>query len=152
MIVQKGDKVSLDFELRNQLGEKVNLNEIKGKILFASHPLAFTSVCTDQMRDLENNFDEFEKYGVTAIGLSVDPHPSKGVWAHAIGVKKTTLVSDFNPKGALAQELGIYIEKAGISARANVLVEDGVVLWSKEYEKSQRPDIEEVLEVIRNLD
>ncbi len=151
MIVKKGDKVNLDYELRDQNSEKVNLSEVEGKILLSYHPLAFTSVCTDQMRDLEIYHDELEKRGVKAFGMSVDAHPSKAVWGLSIGVKKTPLLADFNPKGAVAKELGIYIEKAGISARANVLIENGVVIWSKEYDKPERPDMKEVLEAIDNL-
>lgn len=151
MIVQKGDKVNLDYELRDQHGEKIKLGQVEGKILLSFHPLAFTSVCTDQMRDLEIYHDELEKRGVKAFGMSVDAHPSKAVWGQAIGIKETPLLADFNPKGAVAKELGIYIDKAGISARANVLLENGVVLWSKEYDKPQRPPMKEVLEAIDNL-
>lgn len=149
-IIEKGAKVNLP-ELRDQSGKNVDLSKVKGKLLFAFHPLAFTSVCTDQMRDLEINYDRFIEKGVTPYGVSVDAHPSKAVWASAIGVKKTKLLADFNPKGALAEEFGIYIDKAGISARAVVIVEDGVVLWSKEYDKPQRPDVEEIFEAIENL-
>ena len=118
----------------------------------AFHPLAFTSVCNDQMRDLENEYDEFTKRGITPLGISVDAHPSKGVWADTLALEKLTILSDFNPKGEVAKDLGVYIEKAGISGRAVVLVdEDGTVLWSKEYEKSQRPDVKEILEAIDNL-
>lgn len=151
MIVQKGDKVNLDYKLRDQHGENVDLSKVEGKILLSFHPLAFTSVCTDQMRDLEIYHDELEKRGIKAFGLSVDAHPSKAVWGQSIGIKETPLLADFNPKGELAKELGIYIDKAGISGRANILIENGVVLWSKEYEKSQRPCMKEVLESIDNL-
>lgn len=149
-IVEKGTKVNLPI-LRDQNGEKIDLSKEKGKLLFGFHPLAFTSVCTDQMRDLENNYDRFLEKGVKPFGVSVDAHPSKGVWAKSIGVKNVPLLSDFNPKGELAKEFGIYIDKAGISARATVIVEDGVVLWSKEYEKPQRPDIEEIFNAIESL-
>lgn len=149
-IVEKGTKVNLP-DLRDQYGEKLELSKENGKLLFAFHPLAFTSVCTDQMRDLELNYDRFVEKGVKPYGVSVDAHPSKAVWATAIGVKKTPLLADFNPKGALAEEFGIYVDKAGISSRAVVIVEDGVVVWSKEYEKPQRPDVEEIFEVIDKL-
>lgn len=103
------------------------------------------------MRDLELAYDEFQKRGVTPLGLSVDPHPSKNVWATVLSLKKLRLLSDFNPIGEVARDLGIFVDKAGISSRANILVEDGVVLWSKEYDKPQRPDVNEVLEAIDNL-
>ena len=148
--VKKGDIVK-DFELRDQNGEKINSKDIKGKILLAFHPLAFTSVCTDQMRDIENNYEDFTKRDVTPFGVSVDAHPSKGVWAKSIALKNLKILSDFNPKGELAKELGIYIEEAGISGRASILIEDGKVLWAKKYDNSERPDVEEILNAIDEL-
>lgn len=137
-IADKGYKMKA-FELRDQRGEKISSKDIRGKILLAFHPLAFTGVCNDQMRDLENEYDEFIKRGVRPFGISVDAHPSKGVWADSLALKNLTMLSDFNPKGEVAKDLGVYIEEAGISGRAVVLVdEDRTVLWSKEYEKSQR--------------
>lgn len=148
--VKKGDTVK-DFELRDQNGEKINSKDVKGKILLAFHPLAFTSVCTDQMRDIENNYEEFTKRGVTPFGVSVDAHPSKGVWAKSIALKNLKILADFNPKGELAKELGIYIEEAGISGRASILIEDGKVLWAKKYDNPERPDIDEILNAIDEL-
>lgn len=149
-IVNKGHKIK-DITLRNHHGEKVNLGELKGKVLLAFHPLAFTGVCTDQMRDLESRYEDFEKLGVTPIGVSVDAHPSKAVWAQSLGLKNLELLSDFNPIGDLAKDLGIFMDKAGISSRAVFLIENGEVLWSKEYDKPQRPDVDEILDSIKNL-
>ncbi|MDO5301310.1 MAG: redoxin domain-containing protein [Tissierellia bacterium] len=143
-ILQKGGQVP-EFTLRDQHGEKISSKDIKGKILLSFHPLAFTSVCTDQMRDLENNYDRFLEKGVTPIGLSVDPYPAKGVWAQSIGLSKLSILADFHPKGALAEACGVYIDKAGISGRAALLIEDGKVLWSKEYGQGERPDVEEII-------
>ena len=43
-----------DFTLEDQHGNKVSLSDFKGrKVLLSWHPLAWTSVCTDQMRALE---------------------------------------------------------------------------------------------------
>ena len=42
-----------DFSLEDQNGNKVTLSQFKGKkVLLSWHPLAWTSVCTDQMRAL----------------------------------------------------------------------------------------------------
>lgn len=149
-IVKKGDKVEL-FELRDQDGEKLDLSMIEGKILLSFHPLAFTSVCTDQMRDLDTHFQDFEKRGVEPFGISVDAHPSKGVWAMSIGLKNLKILADFNPKGQLAKNCGVYTEEAGISGRAVVILEDGQVIWSKEYETKEKPDVDEILKAIDEI-
>lgn len=144
MIAKKGDKAP-EFELRNQHGDKVSSKDIKGKILLGFHPLAFTSICTAQMQDLDFNYDRIKEKGVTPLGVSVDAHPSKNVWASSIGLKNLEILADFNPKGDLAKKLGIYVEKAGISSRAVVLMDQDKILWSHEYEQSERPDIEEII-------
>ncbi|MDD7363206.1 MAG: redoxin domain-containing protein [Peptoniphilus sp.] len=144
-ILQKGDKAP-EFELRTQTGEKINSKDIEGKILLAFHPLAFTAVCGDQMRDLERNYERLKEKGITPFGVSVDAHPSKGVWAKALDISDLTLLSDFNPKGELAKACGVYVEEAGISGRAVLIFEDGEVKWSKQYPDEQLPDIEEIIE------
>lgn len=143
-ILQAGDKAP-EFELQDQHGEKVNSKDIEGKILLSFHPLAFTSVCTDQMRDLSIHLEEFEKKGVTPLGVSVDSQPAKAVWAQAIGLD-SKILADFNPKGDLAKKCGVYDEENGFSKRSVLLMEDGKVLWSKEYPMAERPDIEEILD------
>lgn len=144
MIVQKGDK-AVSFNLRNQKGERVDSTEVEGRILLSFHPLAFTKVCSIQMLDLEFNFDRIKDKNVTPFGISVDAHPSKSVWADSMGISKLEVLADFNPKGELAEKLGIYVEKAGISERAVVLMDQDQIIWSKLYEKKERPDIEEII-------
>lgn len=147
-IVKQGDSAP-KFVLRDQTGEKVDSKDLKGKVLLAFHPLAFTSLCTDQMRDLENAYEDFEKLGVTPFGISVDAHPSKGVWAKSIGLGKLKILADFEPKGDLAKQCGVYIDKAGISGRAVVVYEGDAVIWSKQYEQDERPDVDEILSALR---
>ena len=67
-----------DFTLKDQNGEDVSLSDFVGKkVLLSWHPLAWTSVCTDQMRDLERNIRRFEEKNVIVLGMSVDPaHPA----------------------------------------------------------------------------
>ena len=70
-----------DFTLADNQDGQVKLSDLKGKnVLLSWHPLAWTSVCTDQMRALEANHDKFEKLNTVALGMSVDPAASKKVW------------------------------------------------------------------------
>ncbi len=139
-----------DFTLEDDLGNKVSLSDFKGKkVLLSWHPLAFTSVCTDQMRALDANHDKFQSLNTVALGLSVDPQPSKAAWGKVLSLKNTRILSDFWPHGQVAKDYGLFLEDKGISSRANVLVdENGVVVWAKEYPILQLPDVEEVLRAI----
>ena len=145
-IIQIGEKAP-DFTLKDQNGEDVALSDFKGKkVLLSWHPLAWTSVCTDQMRSLDRNADRFAGKNTVVLGFSVDPQPSKSVWARALCLKQLKILSDFNPLGAVAQAYGIFSDEHGASKRANILInETGMVIWVKKYEIRTLPDVEEVL-------
>lgn len=144
-----GDKVE-SFNLENQHGNKVSLNEFKGKkILLSFHPLAWTSICTDQMRDLERNFEKFSDLGVVALGLSVDSAPSKSAWAKALSLDKLIILSDYNPFAEVTKNFGVYESKLNASGRANFLLDENLnLIWKKNYELSELPDLQEIFQIL----
>ena len=148
-MIKIGTKVP-EFSLPDVNGKQISLKDFAGKkVLLSWHPLAWTSVCTDQMRALEANKDKFASLNTVALGMSVDPVPSKKAWGAVLCIQQTKLLSDFWPHGKLAKEMDIFLEDLGASGRANVLVnEQGEVVWAKQYAISQLPDIEEVLHAI----
>lgn len=148
-MIKIGDKIP-DFVLKNQHNKEVRLSEYKGKkVLLSFHPLAWTGVCTKQMKSLEENKAKFDALNLVAFGISVDPVPCKHAWAKDMGVKETLLLSDFWPHGGYAQKLGIFREKEGFSERANILIdEEQNMIWMKIYEIPQLPDINEILEFL----
>ncbi|ACZ18852.1 alkyl hydroperoxide reductase/ Thiol specific antioxidant/ Mal allergen [Thermanaerovibrio acidaminovorans DSM 6589] len=147
--IKVGDQVR-DFTLKDQDGNDVTLSSLRGKkVLLSFHPLAWTPICRDQMKALDDLYDRFVAKGVEPLGLSVDPIPSKKAWADSMGIRSLKLLSDFWPHGAVADSLGLFIEKHGFSGRANVLVdEEGRVQWVKVYELKTLPDFEEVLNLL----
>lgn len=142
--------IAPDFTLKNHKNEEVKLSDFRGrKVLLSWHPLAWTSVCTDQMRALDVNFTRFEQLNTVALGMSVDPVASKTAWAAVLSLRNTSLPSDFWPHGKVADDYGIFNMDNGTSERANILIdEEGKVAWVKVYPRRQLPDIEEVFRVI----
>lgn len=139
-----------DFTVKDNKKQDISLSAYKGKkVLLSWHPLAWTPVCTDQMRALETNFQNFQNLNTVPLGFSVDPVPCKEAWATAIQIKKVSLPSDFWPHGKIAQDYGIFNESKGISERANIIIdENGKVKWVKVYPSGQLPDINEVLQIL----
>ena len=138
-----------EFSLKDQYKNDINLSDLKGKkVILSWHPLAFTSVCTDQMRSLERNYDRIQEKGDTVvIGLSIDPFPAKQKWADILCIENVKIASDFFPYAEVTKAYGLFNEENGASKRANVIVdEEGNVKWVKVYEPSELPDIEEVIE------
>ncbi|MDP2846391.1 MAG: redoxin domain-containing protein, partial [Candidatus Methanoperedens sp.] len=123
-MVKTGDKAK-DFTLSDQDGKKMRLFDIKEKrVLLSFHPLAWTSVCADQMKSLEKNQGRFEKLNTIAMGVSVDSVPSKKAWAKELGIRNTRLLSDFWQHGEAAKLFGIFREKEGFSERANIIIDE----------------------------
>ena len=152
-MIKVGEQVP-DFKFQDVNGEEITKAQFEGKrVLFTLHPLAFTSVCTDQMRAFERNFDAFKEAGIDEIiGVSVDAHPSKKVWGESISVKKMILVSDFEPKAQFAKDIDLFVERMGTSGRGTfVMGKDGKVEYSKEHELTQLPDVDQILEEVKAL-
>ena len=140
-----------DFTLKDNRVQDVSLAEYRGKkVLLSWHPLAWTGVCAQQMKSLEDNLAEFEKYNTVPLGMSIDSYPSKNAWAKELGVANVKLLADFWPHGKVAQDYGLFLDDKGFSARANVLIDEaGKVVWVKVYDIPELPDIEEVLKMVR---
>lgn len=140
-----------DFVLKDNRVQDVRLSDYRGKkVLLSWHPLAWTGVCAEQMKALEANLAEFEKYNTVPLGMSIDSYPSKNAWAKELGIANLKLLADFWPHGKVAQDYGLFIEEKGFSERANVLIDEtGKVIWVKTYDIPVLPDIAEVLAKVR---
>lgn len=149
----KINSTAKDFSLDDQDETEIRLSSFKGKkVLLSFHPLAWTKVCAEQMKDLEKNLARFEELNTVALGMSVDTSPSKKAWAKELGIKNTKLLSDFWPHGKVAGLYGIFREKDGFSERANIIIdENGKVVFVKVYPIAELPDLEEIMKVLNDL-
>ena len=120
-----------DFKLRDQDGEKVTLDSLRGQTtVLVFYPLDFSPVCTDQLNVYQEVLGELEAAGVKLYGISVDSAYSHKAFQERLGIT-IPLLADFHPKGEVARKLGVYDEDRGVSARALVMIgPDGVVKWS----------------------
>jgi peroxiredoxin (alkyl hydroperoxide reductase subunit C) len=120
-----------DFKLRDQDGEEVSLADLKGQTtVLVFYPLDFSPVCTDQLSIYQELVSDFEARGVKLYGISVDSS-----FAHKAFQEKLNLtfplLADFEPKGAVAKQFGVYDDEWGSSKRALVMIDpDGLVKWA----------------------
>ncbi len=151
-MIKIGDR-SKEFSLKDHNGKDFRLSDQTGKrVLLAFHPLAWTPVCAGHMKSLEENKKAFDSLNTVAVGISVDSVPCKNAWADSLGIKNTSLLSDFWPHGGVAQGYGLFRDTEGVAKRANILVdENGKVAFVKVYETKQLPDMNEVIEAIKKL-
>jgi peroxiredoxin len=148
-VIKKGDRAK-EFTLQDQYDKEVLLSDLQEKkVLLSFHPLAWTSVCAEQMKALEAHKKEFDALNTVALGISIDTVPSKSAWAKELGIKNTMLLSDFWPHGNIAKAYGIFRETNGFSERANIVLnENHRVIFVKVYPIKELPDIEEILQVL----
>jgi peroxiredoxin len=141
------------FTLPDQNDQEFRLADFKGKrILLSFHPLAWTSVCAEQMKSLEKTRDTFESLNTVAVGVSVDTVPSKKAWANSLGIRNTRLLSDFWPHGKVARLYGIFRREDGISKRVNIVIDENqAIAFFKIYKLGQLPDIQEVVDILREM-
>jgi peroxiredoxin len=139
-----------DFNLKDQNGKVIKLSSMKGKkILLSFRPLAWTTVCHDQMMSLEAHQEKLEKLNTIALGIGVDSTPSNKAWAQSMNIKNTRILSDFWPHGEIAKAYGLFREKDGFSERANVVIDENQkVKLVKVYPTSQLPDIDEIIKFL----
>jgi peroxiredoxin len=122
-----------DFTLRDQDGEEVSLADFKDrKVLLVFYPMDFSPVCSDQLSIYQEVKPELAEKGVEVVGISVDSPYAHKAFQEKLGID-TTLLADFEPKGAVAQAYGSYLDGLGFANRTLVLVdEDGSVAWAYE--------------------
>lgn len=149
----KAGEKAPDFSLYDHNEKIFKLNDFKGKrILLSFHPLAWTGICSKQMKSLEENFKTFEELNTIAVGINIDTIPSKKAWADSLNIKNTRLLSDFWPHGKVAQIFNLFREKDGFSERANIILnEDQIVEFVRVYEIGELPNIKEIITFLREL-
>jgi peroxiredoxin len=95
---------------------------------------------------------EFQRFNAALLGVSVDNY-----WCHLAFAKdrklRFPLLSDFEPKGAVARSYGAYRQQDGISARALFVIDaDGTVRWSYLSPLDVNPGAEGILDALEALD
>ena len=143
-----------DFSLFDYNEKEFKLSDFKGKrVLLSFHPLAWTGICTKQMKSLEEHWKDLEDLNTIVVGINVDPIPSKKAWADSIGIKNIRLLSDFWPHGKVAKLYLIFREDGGFSERANIIVnEDQEIEFFRIYDIGELPDINEILTFLRGVE
>lgn len=113
-----------DFELVNQFGETVKLSDFRGEkaVVIVFYPLSFSGICTGELCELRDNIAMFKNDNVELLAISVD---SKYVQKQFAEHEKYdfSVLADFWPHGATAQEYGVFLSEAGISNRATFVVD-----------------------------
>ena len=146
MAVRTGDAAP-EFDLAVTHLERVRLSDFRGRsnVLLVFHPFAFTPVCEDEARDLQENLQSFRDANTEIVFVSCDASAARQAWKEQIGAEYV-FASDFWPHGAAAKAYGVFNEETGAPYRGTFLVDSGgTVIWSlvkerDEYREELVPD------------
>ena len=120
-----------DFTLHSTPDQTLSLTELRGQpFVLAFYPADWSPVCGDEMALFNAVLPDIQELGARMIGISVD-----GVWCHSAFAKARNLhfplLADFEPKGRVARQFGVYREADGIAERALFVIDDeGTIAWS----------------------
>jgi peroxiredoxin len=131
MAVRTGDAAP-EFDLEVTHAERVRLSDFhsRSNVLLVFHPFAFTQVCEDEARDLQENLQSFRDAQTEIVFVSCDPSAARQAWKADIGAEYT-FASDFWPHGAAAKAYGVFNEANGAPHRGTFLIDQaGTVIWS----------------------
>jgi peroxiredoxin len=141
-----------DFTLQDAPHHPFSLSELRGKpIVLAFYPADWSPTCGDQIGLYNEILPEFQKLGAELLGISVD-----GPWCHQAFIEnrklRFKLLSDFEPKGAVARQYGAYRPADGISERALFVIgRDGIITWSYLSPIRVNPGADGILEALEKL-
>jgi peroxiredoxin len=141
-----------EFILSVTPDQKLALRELRGNpVILAFYPADWSPVCGDQMALYNEVLPEFQKFHAELLGISVD-----GVWCHEAFAQnrklRFPLLSDFEPKGAVARAYKAYREEDGICERALFVVDkDGVITWSYCSPIAVNPGADGILDALERL-
>jgi peroxiredoxin len=140
------------FKLDVTPDQMLALSDFVGRrVVLAFYPADWSPVCGDQMILYNHVLPEFRKYGAELLGISVD-----GAWCHQAFAHARKLhfplLSDFEPKGAVAKSYGAYREEEGVCERALFVIdENGTIAWSYRSPIAVNPGADGILDALEAL-
>jgi len=142
------DLPSNDLTPDGKPGKKVRLSDYRGKknVVLAFYPLDFSPTCSKEHGCFKDDTVKFESADAQVLGISVD-----SAWTHQAFAKQMEvtypLLADFHPKGAVAEQYGVYNADKGVTRRATILVDKaGKVAWAQEH--AEQRDDKSILEAL----
>ena len=154
MSIQQGDK-AINFSLPDTDKHFVTLQEQRGKnVVLLFFPMAFTSVCTAELCNVRDNYDQYSQLNAQVYGISVDSPFTLKEFKQQQHLN-FPLLSDFNKEastayGALYDTFAMGMK--GVSKRAAFVIDkEGIVQYAEVLEDaSQQPNFDAIRTALQN--
>ena len=150
--VKVGEKAT-DFTLPSVSGEKISLNQFKGKknVVISFVPAAWTPVCSDQWPGYNIVKEIFDKNDAVLLGITLDNIPTLFAWTNQMGKLWFPVLSDFWPHGRVAVMFGV-LRSDGVSERALFVIDkEGIIRYAHVGDINKRPDLHDLVKELEKL-
>ncbi len=144
------------FTLHDTEKAEVSLQDLRGKnVLLLFFPLAFTSVCTQELCSIRDNITMYNNADATVFGISVDSPQTLKKFKEDQGLN-FTLLSDFNKEASTSYDT-IYSNFAvwmkGVSKRSAFIIDkQGVIQYAEVLENAGGlPNFEAIQSILKSL-
>ena len=145
-----------DFTLYNSEKKQVTLSDLRDKnVLLLFFPLAFTSVCTEELCNIRDNISFYNDTEATVLGISVDSLYTLAKYKEEQRLN-FHLLSDFNKEvsslyGSLYEQFGYNMK--GVSKRSAFIIDKkGIIEYAEVLDKaSEIPNFVEINSVLSKL-
>jgi peroxiredoxin len=140
------------FTLPSAPDKKTSLEEFRGHpVILVFYPADWSPVCGDQTALYNEILPEFKRFDAELLGISVD-----GPWCHRAFRQHRNLhfplLADFEPKGEVAREYGVYRKGEGVAERALFVIDrDGRISWSYVSPIDVNPGADGILRALEDL-
>ena len=149
-MLQVGD-VAPDFELLDEEGKPTRLSSFRGRsVLLFFFPAAFSPICTQELKGIAGRRHDYERENAQVVGVSVDNRWSLRAFKRDENLT-ATLLSDFHPKGNVAQKYGVFMGETGYAKRGTFVIDkDGVIRGISVKEPKEPRSEEDYFNLLRN--
>lgn len=152
MAVEVGDKAPTFVLPAKSWDEKVSLKDLTGEgpVVLFFYPGDWSSVCTDQMGQLQEQMGRFAEKGAKVLAISADTPWSHRAFAEDRGIE-FPLLSDFDRE--VIRTYGVEHE-VGFPERAYFVIDREGIVRAKKVEETPKdqPEVDEVLQELQDLD
>jgi peroxiredoxin len=126
----KNNTKAPEFRLSTVYEQQLSIQELNGKnIVLVFYP-AQESVYSDELTLFNDAIKVFEENNTVILGISIDSRYNQITFTQKMNLQ-FTLLSDFEPKGAVSKLYDVYDPINGCSKRAIYLIDNnGVIRWS----------------------
>jgi peroxiredoxin len=144
--------LSPDFTLAHTPQGRMALHSLyENAVVLVFYPMDWEPVSREQLRLYQNYSDGFAGLGARILGISTDHVYSHEAFARDAQIG-FPLLADFQPRGQVARQYGVYRKTQGVSARALIVLDSRrVIRFSKVYPDALNPGVDELLITLEAL-